>query len=76
MFFWLGLASRGAILTDKNLRKSEITYVSWCLCKHSGEDVDHLTACSIMSMVGDLKMVRDTMYRARYYEGCTIQLGL
>ncbi|PHU25174.1 Exocyst complex component SEC10 [Capsicum chinense] len=34
------------------------------------------TIGSITSMRRDLKIVHDTMDHARYYEGCTIQLGL
>lgn len=38
-----GAKERGTILTAENLRKRNITYVSWCyMCKCSGEEVDHL----------------------------------
>lgn len=43
------LAAWGAILTVQNLRKRDITHVSWCFIKYSGKEVDHqLVHCKVV----------------------------
>jgi hypothetical protein len=41
--FFVSMATHGRILTMDNLRKCHICIVEWwCLCKTSGEPIDHL----------------------------------
>jgi len=40
--FFVWSATLGKILTHDNLRKRNVIVIEWCLCKKSGESIDHL----------------------------------
>jgi hypothetical protein len=46
--FFVWMAALEKILTLDNLRKRNVIVVDWCcMCKKSGESIDHLLHCEI-----------------------------
>ena len=59
----------GQILTIDNLRKQRVLVVDWCcMCKQSGESIDHLLHCSGTIMV-DFQHVWSSVGYASWGQG-------